>query len=187
MPVPLFSGFYSKAFPSFFKRNLCRFAQDVFTMKDFFLRWYSYNAWANRKLIACLEQQQVSDEKILTVMSHLLAANFIWINRIKGLPKSEYKLWGTYSLAELKTMGQEADKQWMDFVNAQDDFNRVLKYKNYVGDYYETNVEQIMIHLVNHGSYHRGQVAMLLRQKGFEPVNTDYITYDRVLTGQLKD
>ncbi|HMR56073.1 MAG TPA: DinB family protein, partial [Cyclobacteriaceae bacterium] len=64
---------------------------------------------------------------------------------------------------------------------------RVLKYKNYVGDYYETNVEQIMIHLVNHGSYHRGQVAMLLRQKGYEPVNTDYITYDRVLTGQLKD
>ncbi len=63
----------------------------------------------------------------------------------------------------------------------------MLKYKNYVGDYYETNVEQIMSHLVNHGSYHRVQVAMLLRQKGYEPVNTDYITYDRVLTGQLKD
>jgi uncharacterized damage-inducible protein DinB len=47
-------------------------------------------------------------------------------------------------------------------------------------------VEQIMIHLVNHSSYHRGQIAMLLRQNGFEPVNTDYITYDRVISGQLK-
>jgi uncharacterized damage-inducible protein DinB len=56
-----------------------------------------------------------------------------------------------------------------------------------VGKYFENNVQQIMIHLVNHGTYHRGQVAMLLRQKGFEPVNTDYITYDRVISGQLKE
>ncbi len=156
-------------------------------MKTFFEKWYSYNAWANRKLINCIEQQQVNDQKILTTMGHLLSANFIWLNRIKGLPKSEYKLWGEYSLAQLKTMVEEADKQWMDFIQSQGDFNRLLKYNNYVGDYFENNVEQIMIHLVNHGSYHRGQVAMLLRQKGFEPVNTDYITYDRVLAGQLKD
>ncbi|MFM8742635.1 MAG: DinB family protein [Cytophagales bacterium] len=44
-----------------------------------------------------------------------------------------------------------------------------------------------MIHLVNHGSYHRGQVAMLLRERGYEPFNTDLITYDRVLLGQWKD
>ena len=44
-----------------------------------------------------------------------------------------------------------------------------------------------MIHLVNHSSYHRAQIALLLRQKGYEPINTDFITYDRVLRGQLKD
>ena len=71
--------------------------------------------------------------------------------------------------------------------SSTDSFNRVLKYKNYVDNYFENNVEQIMIHLVNHGSYHRGQVAMLLRQNGFEPINTDYITYDRMISGQLKD
>lgn len=156
-------------------------------MKTFFEKWYSYNAWANRKLIKCLEQQHVSDEKILTVMGHLLSANFIWLNRIKGLPKSEYKLWGEYTLPQLASMIEEADKLWMEFIEATGNFNQVLKYNNYVGDYFENNVEQIMIHLVNHGSYHRGQVAMLLRQKGFEPVNTDYITYDRVLSGQLKN
>lgn len=154
-------------------------------MKQFFLKWYSYNAWANRTIITCLEQQSVKDEKILTILGHLVSANFIWLNRIKGLPKSEFKLWGDYSLSQLKQMVEDADAQWMDFIKNNDDFNRLLKYNNYVGDYYESNVEQIMIHLVNHGSYHRGQVAMLLRQKGFEPVNTDYITYDRVLSGQL--
>jgi uncharacterized damage-inducible protein DinB len=155
-------------------------------MKEFYLKWYAYNAWANRRVLACLEQQNVTDEKILAVTGHLLAANFIWLNRIKGLPKSEYKLWGSYTLATLKTMVEEADRLWMEYIQSQTDFNRVLKYQNYVGDYFENNVEQIMIHLVNHGTYHRGQVALLLRQKGYEPVNTDYITYDRVVSGQLK-
>ena len=156
-------------------------------MKEFFLKWYSYNAWANRRVIGCLERQAITDEKILTVMGHLMSANFIWLNRIKDLPKSKYELWGKYDVPALKQMVEEADEQWMNFIHEHENFDRVLKYRNYVGDYFESNVQQIMIHLVNHGSYHRGQVAMLLRQKGFEPINTDYITYDRVLSGQLKD
>lgn len=156
-------------------------------MKDFFLKWYEYNAWANRKVISCLERQTVTDEKILSVFGHLMAANFIWLNRIKDLPKSKYELWGKYDLVELRTMVEEADQLWMSFLHEHENFDRIMKYRNYVGDYFENNVQQIMIHLVNHGTYHRGQVAMLLRQKGYEPVNTDFITYDRVLSGQLKD
>jgi uncharacterized damage-inducible protein DinB len=156
-------------------------------MKEFFLKWYSYNAWANRRIISCLQRQEVTDEKVLSIMGHLVSANFIWLNRIKDLPKSNYELWGNYDVTSLKRMVDEADEQWMNFIRDNENFDRVLKYRNYVGDYFENNVQQIMIHLVNHGSYHRGQVAMLLRQKGFEPINTDYITYDRVLSGQLKD
>jgi uncharacterized damage-inducible protein DinB len=155
-------------------------------MKDFFLKWYEYNAWANRRVIGCLEQQAVSDEKILSVFSHLMAANFIWLNRILGLPKSNYQLWGSYTLAELRNMVEEADRLWTRFLSEHNHFDRVLKYQNYTGNYFENNVQQIMIHLVNHGTYHRGQVALLLRQKGFEPVNTDYITFDREISGQLK-
>lgn len=156
-------------------------------MKDFFLKWYEYNAWANRKVISCLERQTVTDEKILSVFGHLMAANFIWLNRIKDLPKSKYELWGKYDLVELRTMVEEADHLWMSFLHEHENFDRIMKYHNYVGDYFENNVQQIMIHLVNHGTYHRGQVAILLRQNGYEPVNTDFITYDRVISGQLKD
>jgi uncharacterized damage-inducible protein DinB len=156
-------------------------------MKDFFLKWYEYNAWANRKVIGCLERQAVTDVKILSVFGHLMAANFIWLNRIKDLPKSKYELWGNYDLVELRTMVEEADRLWMNFLHEHESFDRIMKYRNYVGDYFENNVQQIMIHLVNHGTYHRGQVALLLRQKDYEPVNTDFITYDRVISDQLKD
>lgn len=156
-------------------------------MKEYFLKLYKYNAWANKKVLNSLKQQQVSDEKILTLMGHILAAQFIWLNRIKGLPKSPYNLWHTYSLKEVIAMGEEVGNDWLEFVNQNDDFNRDLTYHNYVGDAYVNNIEHIMMHLVNHSTYHRAQIALLLRQQGLEPVNTDFITYDRVITGQLQD
>lgn len=157
-------------------------------MKHYILKLYQYNAWANRRVIGCLERQAVTDEKILSIFAHCVAANFIWYNRFMGLPKSDYKLWGgNYSIAEMKQMVEEAARKWLEFIESNNSFDRVLKYHNYVGDYYENNIQDIMIHLVNHGSYHRGQVAVLLRERGYEPINTDLITYDRVLLGQWKD
>jgi len=156
-------------------------------MKEYFLKLYQYNAWSNDRVLQCLHRQKVSDEKILSVMGHVVAAQFLWLHRIKGLPPPDVKLWGQYSLAQLVPLASEAGKQWLEFVKMTDNFNRELTYTNYVGEAYVNNVEIIMIHLVNHSSYHRGQIAMLLRQKEFEPVNTDLITYDRVIRGQWKE
>src|SRR5688572_24455054 len=156
-------------------------------MKQYFLKLYQYNAWANKRVLDCLVRQHVGDEKIISVMGHVIAAQFLWLHRIQGLPPAEVKLWGEYKLEQLVSMSGDITQRWIQFVTDTEDFNRDLSYNNYVGDPYITNVEVIMIHLINHSSYHRAQVAMLLRQKGFEPINTDFITYDRVLRGQWKD
>lgn len=154
-------------------------------MKKYFLKLYQYNAWANNRVLECLNRQDVTDEKILTLMGHIVAAQFLWLHRIKGLPPPDVKLWGDYARDQLNTMATRANEQWLAFVEVTEDFNREMTYKNYTGDPYTNNVEMVMIHLVNHSSYHRAQIALLLRQKGLEPVNTDFITYDRVMTGQL--
>ena len=156
-------------------------------MKQYFLKLYQYNAWANNRVINCLSRQNVADEKILNIMGHIVAAQFLWLHRIKGLPPANVKLWGEYSLSQVTTMADEAGKLWLEFVESTENFNRELTYNNYLGEPYINNVEMIMIHLVNHSSYHRAQIALLLRQKGYEPINTDFITYDRVITGQWKD
>jgi uncharacterized damage-inducible protein DinB len=156
-------------------------------MKKYFLKLYQYNAWSNKRVLNCIKRQTVSDEKILTIMGHIVAAQFLWLHRIKGLPPPDVKLWGTYTLDQLLVMAEDAGKKWIDFVESTDDFDRELTYRNYLNEPYTNNVEMIMIHLVNHSSYHRAQIAMLLRQKGFEPINTDFITYDRVMRGQLQE
>lgn len=156
-------------------------------MKKYFLKLYQYNVWATKRALDNLRRQRVQDEKILSLMGHVLAAQFLWLHRIKGLPPPDVKLWGTYSLDQLQGMADKAGSQWLEFVEGTESFDREMTYTNYTGEPYTNNVEMIMIHLVNHSTYHRAQIAMLLRQKGYEPINTDFITYDRVITGQLKD
>lgn len=156
-------------------------------MKKYFLKLYNYNYWSNKRALGAIQKQQVSDAKILQLMGHVLAAQYLWLHRIKGLPAPDVKLWGDYSLERLLDMAEDVGKKWIEFVERTDNFDRELTYRNYTNDPYTNNVENIMIHLVNHSSYHRAQVAMLMRQKGYEPINTDFITYDRVITGQWKD
>jgi uncharacterized damage-inducible protein DinB len=156
-------------------------------MKKYFQKLYHYNAWANDRILKCLKRQSVTDEKILTLMGHIVAAQFLWLHRIKGLPPPSVKLWGSYTLAQLLVTAADAGKQWIEYVESAEDFDRELTYTNYLNEPYTNNVEMIMIHLVNHSSYHRAQIAMLLRQKGMEPINTDFITYDRVMRGQLQE
>lgn len=156
-------------------------------MKAYFLKLYQYNVWSNDRVLHCLQRQQVSDEKILSVMGHVVAAQFLWLHRIIALPPPDVKLWGQYSLTQLNSLASDAGRQWLEFVERTDNFNTELTYTNYVGEPYVNNVEMIMIHLVNHSTYHRGQIAMLMRQKGLEPINTDFITYDRVIRGQWKE
>lgn len=156
-------------------------------MKKYFLKLYNYNYWSNKRVLGAIQNQQVSDAKILQLMGHVLAAQYLWLHRIKGLPAPDVKLWGDYSLERLLDMAEDVGKKWIEFVERTDNFDRELTYRNYTNDPYTNNVENIMIHLVNHSSYHRAQVAMLMRQKGYEPINTDFITYDRVITGQWKD
>ncbi len=156
-------------------------------MKSYFLKLYQYNQWANQRVLSALEKQKIEDEKMLTLMSHVISALFIWLSRIKGEPTEPYPLWKQYTLPRLIEMNEEITRKWLEFVEHSESFDRELVYNNYVGDPYKNNVEQIMIHLVNHSTYHRGQVAILLREKGFDPINTDFITYDRVITGQWKE
>ncbi len=156
-------------------------------MKEYFLKLYQYNAWANERVINCVRKQEMADGKVLSLLGHVAAAQLLWLHRIKNIPPPAVVLWGDYSLVELASLCEKAGKEWLSYVEGEDNFDRDLHYANYSGDSYINNVQMIMIHVVNHSTYHRAQIAMLLRQKGYEPVNTDFITYDRIVRGQWKE
>ncbi|MBS1558723.1 MAG: DinB family protein [Bacteroidetes bacterium] len=155
-------------------------------MKNYFLRLYQYNQWANQRVLNALRQQAAANEKILSLLGHVAVAERLWLHRIKNLPKPDLKLWGCYTLNEISEMFSGIDQEWIDYIDSNEDFSSELKYTNYTGDPFVNTLETIIIHTANHATYHRAQVALLLRQDGLEPVNTDFITFDRIRLGQLK-
>lgn len=61
----------------------------------------------------------------------------------------------------------------------EDDLAAPLTYKNFAGAEFRTPVGEILLHVAQHGTYHRGQIATAVRAAGVTPVNTDYINFVR--------
>src|SRR5688572_29680679 len=85
-------------------------------MKRYFLKLYQYNAWANKRVLGTLRRQNVHDEKVLSLMGHIVAAQFLWLHRIKGLPPPNLKLWDQYDLEKVAELAEDAGSRWLEFV-----------------------------------------------------------------------
>ncbi|HEY0810552.1 MAG TPA: DinB family protein, partial [Longimicrobiales bacterium] len=59
------------------------------------------------------------------------------------------------------------------------DLDRIVSYRNFKGESHANPLWQLLRHLVNHSTYHRGQVTTMLRQVGHEPVSTDLVLFYR--------
>ncbi len=151
-------------------------------MKKHFIDLLRYNDWANSRILITLEESKMEDKEILQLYSHTLSAQIVWLNRIKDIPVTPFPLWETYNLRELRSMTEESSRNWLNFVEAHPNqtFEEMINYTNSEGKKYESTLRQIMAHVVNHSTYHRGQIAQKLKAKGIEPPVTDFIAYTRV-------
>ena len=153
-------------------------------MEDYLIKLFEYNDWANKRVLELLQKEKVDDEKILTLMSHVLAAELLWLKRI--VPSDQmYEIWKMYTLEELCNMQQISSNNWLAFIRSSHSFTNNIAYKNTKGQNHVSEVSNILIHVVNHATHHRGQIAMLLRQKEIVPIDTDFIIYDRTITKQI--
>ena len=152
---------------------------------------YDYNAWANHRSLdaaAGLTREQFvkamgsSFGSVRDTLAHICGAEWIWLERFQGrspasLPDAA-ECANVQSLRE-KWAGQEG--RLLSFVGklTQEDLNRTMEYKTLKFGVYRNPLWQSMQHVVNHGTYHRGQVTTLLRQLGAQPILTDLMHYYR--------
>jgi uncharacterized damage-inducible protein DinB len=152
---------------------------------------YDYNVWANRRSLsaaAALAPEQFtkpmgnSFPSVRDTLAHVFGAEWIWLERFQG--RSPSSLPDTAQYPDAATLGErwrEFEPRLLNFVRglAQNDLDRVLEYKTLKFGTYSNPLWQSMQHVVNHGSYHRGQVTTLLRQLGVPPVLTDLMHFYR--------
>lgn len=150
-------------------------------MKEHYQKMFAYNAWANRQFMDCLAQPGVANAKSFLLMSHLLTAEEVWYCRLQGLEAPLENLWKEYSPAELEQKTEERKKAWENYLKtlASDSLGASIHYRNTKGQAYSTAMADVLNHLINHSTYHRAQIASLLRLESIEPPVTDYIFYIR--------
>jgi uncharacterized damage-inducible protein DinB len=159
-------------------------AQEMFAL-------YEFNAWANRRMlraVAAVKQEDFlrpmgsSFGSLRDTAAHIYGAEFVWLERFQGRSPSSLPDATEYQdVASLREKWEELEARLLGFVGSltNDDLNRVLEYKTLKFGDYRNPLWQSMQHVVNHGTYHRGQVTTLLRQLGAQPVLTDLMHYYR--------
>lgn len=150
-------------------------------MKEHYQKMFAYNAWANRLFVECLKQPGIVNAKSFLLMSHVLTAEEVWYCRLAGLNAPLEKLWKEYAVQELEQKMEERNQAWETYLkdNGGDRLAASIHYRKAKGETYTTAVSDVLNHVINHGTYHRAQIASLLRLESVDPPVSDYIMYIR--------
>lgn len=152
---------------------------------------FDYNSWANRRSISAAEQ--LTNEQFLQplassfssvrdTLAHIYGAEWIWLERFQG--RSPSGLPDATPFANLATLREKwltHESNLQAFVRglSQADLDGEMEYKTLKFGVNRNALWQSMQHVVNHGTYHRGQITTMLRQLGAEPIMTDLMHFYR--------
>lgn len=157
-------------------------------MNQRYIDYAHYNIWANKRLIENLRAQ--ADElitkelvssfpSIRATLLHIWFAETGWLSRLRG---SGWKADNVTSFAgsnqELYAAWRKTSKEFKNFT-MEADLEKVIMFEH-KGRTFSIPAREIVQTVFNHGSFHRGQVVMMMRQLGItEIAQTDYIEWVR--------
>ncbi len=137
----------------------------------------AYNQMVNTKFIEYLQELSIKNDRIHVLMAHIINAHSIWLERIEKLPNSigPFK---HQTLVELLPLNDKNTEATVEVLKSKALEERI-DYVNSQGQKFENSIHEILIHLLNHFTYHRGQINQLLVAEGHKAMVSDYIFYNR--------
>jgi len=152
---------------------------------------YDYHYWANARMLDACEALTTEQwhrphghswGSVHGMFAHMLAAETIWLSRWKGTsPTILLKPEELPALADVRRQWAEIEDDLRRFIDACDDvqLNSVLHYKTTRGDPHSDLLSVLMLHLANHGTHHRGELAAMLAPMDVPHPEDDLILYAR--------
>jgi uncharacterized damage-inducible protein DinB len=150
---------------------------------------FAYNRWANGRLLdasAALDAEQFTRDmrssfpSIRDTFVHILQAEWIWLCRWQGVsPTDAPEGWDEAEYPELRKLWTEHEREQTAWLESLHDatLNEPLAYVNFKGEPHRVRLDHLVRHVINHSSYHRGQVTTMLRQLGIAPPATDLVLF----------
>ncbi len=161
-------------------------------MKPLLEKYASYNFWANKILLEKCTQLPVeiihknmssSFESIYKTLFHMMEVESVWWQRLKlqehvNLPEKDPE----ENFEGLSKKLLKSSQQWSNWVQEANEKNitHVFGYQNTHKEYFKQPVYEMLLHLFNHQTYHRGQIITMMRQNGIDKLPpTDFIAFSR--------
>jgi len=150
---------------------------------------YKYNRWANERTLAAagrldgekfLRPMGNSFSSVRDTLAQILSGEWIWLERWLGrYPTALLNASDFPAVESVRVRWKSVQQDYDRFIQAltAERLSENLEYLNRVGERYAYPLWQQMVHVVNHSTYHRGQVTTLLRQLRAEPAVTDFLAY----------
>ncbi|HWX40903.1 MAG TPA: DinB family protein [Blastocatellia bacterium] len=151
---------------------------------------YDYNAWANGRVFdaaSALSEDELNRDlatshgSVKGTLTHIVAGEWIWLMRCQGtsptalLDPADFP--NLNSLRARLALVEHKRKEYLDGL-LDESLPNVISYLNLAGQGWEYRLDHILQHVVNHSTYHRGQVTGMLRQLGSESVPaTDFLAF----------
>lgn len=160
-------------------------------MQQEILELFSYDQWANERMRAAVSRLTAEElerdmgssfPSVLATLAHILFAEWIWLERWQGhSPLALPERWDLSTWEGVTRRWEEVSERQAAFLAAlaPHDLHRVVHYTNTTGASFEAPLWQLMLHRVNHSTYHRGQATTLLRQLGAQAPGTDLVVFHR--------
>jgi uncharacterized damage-inducible protein DinB len=161
-----------------FPQNLIKITSN---MKEYFVNYFEYTFWANERTFKSISELINPPDKAVELFSHMIISQIVWLDRILKKPSQYKTAWQKFSPEECEKMFKRANAEWISFISntTEDDFEEEIEYRNTKGESFRNKIKDIIIHVINHSTYHRGQIASLVRNAEGQPAVTDYIAYKR--------
>lgn len=143
---------------------------------------YRYDAWANEQALKMLRDVVTDHARARGLLAHILAAQLVWMTRLHERDSSDIALFPDHTLDQCEAWIEHHRDSYGSFLEAidEDALENEVGYTNTRGESYSTPIREILLHVANHGTYHRGQIALALREAHHTPINTDFITFTRL-------
>jgi uncharacterized damage-inducible protein DinB len=136
--------------------------------------------WADRRVLEGLRADPVRASRARETFAHILGAEHVWLARLRGVPQA-VDVWPRLGMEDCGNIAAANVSGYRELLRSlsERDLLREVPYVNSAGQAFRSTIADILLHVVLHGSYHRGQVAAEVRAADGTPVPTDYIAFVR--------
>ena len=137
---------------------------------------FSYDDWANREVLSSLQCLNAAPARSVQLLAHILSAERLWLERLLA-EKQTHPVWPLFTLKDCKSEIDQLPELWKSYLASLGEAGLTdsRTYKNTKGETFTSRKQDILLHVVMHSAYHRGQIAADMRAAGFTPAYTDFI------------